>query len=65
MSKDKIRLFYYAGELSLKLGENEKAKGYLSVAVRIEKGIASKNAVVLTKEVIIPVLESLEYLKKN
>lgn len=45
--------------------KSEKAKGYLSVAVRIEKGIASKNAVVLTKEVIIPVLESLEYLKKN
>ena len=30
---DKIRLFYHAGELSLKLKESEKAKGYFKECV--------------------------------
>jgi len=41
--KDKIRLFYYAGELSLKLGENEKAKGYFTQCVENNETSSWKN----------------------
>lgn len=42
-SKDKIRFFYYAGELSLKLGENEKAKGYFTQCVENNETSSWKN----------------------
>ena len=48
MSKDKIRLFYQAGELSLKRQENAKAKEYFTKCIAINdnstwKGICQQN----------------------
>ena len=41
--KDKIRFFYYAGELSLKLGEKEKAKAYFTQCVENNETSSWKN----------------------
>ncbi|WP_333803039.1 tetratricopeptide repeat protein [Sulfurospirillum sp.] len=42
-NKDKIRLFYQAGELSLKLKENAKAKEYFTQCVAIQDNSSWKN----------------------